>query len=276
MKGIFDAARARAPHAPLVTESNAETVVDAASGLLTIFAFQSAHLVQDGALFMAPAFPAVYGGFYQGFGGMVSRADFAPNADVLAARLAAQFSYGSQLGWFSLGGVADGPDFDAKLCGPMGTSDLWASAAHDAEIDYLRRLADSRAAMAPYFVHGRLARPPGVASTSFVWRPLNNKTVPPSDRGPFPALISTVWVTPTTGPIATACLFLVSTTSTPQPARGALRVADYFPADVADVSISEVDAAGTRVRVGQSQDGRFALDRTVPGRAVVMLELAPL
>ena len=44
-----------------------------------------------GGRFMSPAFPAIYGGFYVGFGAIYAGADFSPNPDVLAARLSTQF-----------------------------------------------------------------------------------------------------------------------------------------------------------------------------------------
>ena len=53
------------------------------------------------------------------FGSIFGVADLSPNPDVFAARLAAQFVYGAQLGWFSLGGIDHGPKLDTK-CGPMG------------------------------------------------------------------------------------------------------------------------------------------------------------
>ena len=272
VKSVFDEARRRAPGAPLVTESNAETVMDVASGLLTIEAFSNSPLVQDGAEFLAPAFPAVYGGFYNAFGGMFSRADFAPNADVLAARLAAQFVYGAQLGWMSLGGVTSGTDLDTG-CGPMGTSDLWLSEAHDDEVAYLQLLAACRAASAPYFVHGRLAKTPAVSSATFSWSGAND-TIPPRNAGPFPALFAAAWVTPATGPVASARIFFSTTTQSDQPANVTLQTTDYF-GTATDVTVYEIDRDGAKTQIGASTDGVVRVDRSVPGRSVAMLELVP-
>ena len=72
-----------------------------------------------------PAFPAIYSGYYIGFGSIFNAADFA-QPDVGAARLAENFVNGVQLGWFGMGGVTYGPDLDLQ-CGPMGTYDFWTS-----------------------------------------------------------------------------------------------------------------------------------------------------
>lgn len=111
------AAAGAGPGAVLLTESNAEAYMDAIAVYLTLTAFESPFA--GGGLEMAAAFPAIYGGYYIGAGSIFNTDDFV-NPDVLAARLAANFVYGVQLGWFSLGGVTSGPDYDYG-CGPMGT-----------------------------------------------------------------------------------------------------------------------------------------------------------
>ena len=78
--------------------------------------------------------------------------------DVAAARLAANFVYGVQLGWFSLGGVTYGPDLD-QYCGPMGTYDAWMDASSQPLVQFLQLLADSRTAAQAYFTMGRLINP---------------------------------------------------------------------------------------------------------------------
>lgn len=50
-------------------------------------------------------------GYYIGFGDIFNQADLADKGP-LAARLVAQFVAGDQLGWFSMGGVSSGPDYD--------------------------------------------------------------------------------------------------------------------------------------------------------------------
>ncbi len=57
-----------------------------------------------------PAFPAVYGGYYIGFGSIFNVADL-EQTDVAAARLAANLVFGVQLGWFFVGGLSLCADF---------------------------------------------------------------------------------------------------------------------------------------------------------------------
>ena len=295
-------ARAAVPGgaAALVTEGHAEYVMDVASGFLTIAAFGDAPLVQslgdddsesadDGAVassqggsatatsMMVPAFPAIYGGFYVGFGAIYAGADFV-NPDVVCARLAAQFVYGSALGWFSLGGVTRGPKLDTS-CGPMGTERLWESEAHAPEVAFVKALVAARAAMQRYLVHGRLARPPTLerAPPTFSSPP---SSTPPRNRGPFPALSTAVWVTAASSSSSadgdtlppSACVFLVAVTSAAVPAAFTLNVSHYLPG-VGAVSLDLVGADGSRTRLGNFTGGSVRVDRQVAGRSVEMLEM---
>lgn len=114
-----------------------------------------------------PAFPAIYGGYYVGFGSIYNAADFA-QPDVAAARMAMTFVCGAQIGWFSLGGVTYGPDLDL-YCGPMGTYDFWASDEAAPIVAYLTLLANYRTAAIDYFVSGRMLMPLtfGIAPSTF-------------------------------------------------------------------------------------------------------------
>lgn len=86
---------------PLVVESNAEFLMDAANGLLTLAAFDAPFAPPDiptpGASVFSPAFPAVYGGYFVGFGSIFTHNDLALNPDVFASRLAASFVWGIQV-----------------------------------------------------------------------------------------------------------------------------------------------------------------------------------
>ncbi len=110
-----------------------------------------------------PAFPAVYGGYYIGFGSIFNVADL-EQTDVAAARLAANLVFGVQLGWFSLGGVRYGPDYDTS-CGPMGTYDYWMRPTAAPMIAYLKLLVAYRTAVQDYLVRGRLMQPVTVSPT---------------------------------------------------------------------------------------------------------------
>ena len=107
---------------PLVVESNSEFLMDEANGLLTLAAFGTPFATPPtptpGSTVLSPAFPAVYGGYFSAFGSIYTHNDLAIEPDVYASRLATSFVYGTQMGWFSLGGVDHGPDLDTR-CGPM-------------------------------------------------------------------------------------------------------------------------------------------------------------
>ena len=51
-----------------------------------------------------PVFNSIYGGYYLSMGGEFYKNDFDPNPDVFTSKIAIQYLFGSQIGWFSLGG----------------------------------------------------------------------------------------------------------------------------------------------------------------------------
>eukprot|EP00937_MAST-01D_sp_MAST-1D-sp2_P001008 g1008.t1 len=212
-----------ARRAPLVTESNSEFLLDEVQGLLTLVAFgvpfapPPAGAPSPGHRVLAPAFAAVYGGYYVAFGAVYTHNDLALDPNVFASRLATSFVYGAQMGWFSLGGVFSGPDLDTT-CGPMHTLEQFLSPERDAEVAFLRTLAAARGAMQRYFVHGRLAAPVRVQPPPRTFM-APAQAVAPRNPGPFPTLSSAVWYSEHD---ATLCVFLV--TSTPTPVQAALEL----------------------------------------------------
>lgn len=143
---------------PIVTEDNAEPYLDMLQGYLSLNAFKASMAQNDvnskaNTNRLAPAFPAIYGGYYVGFGAIWTRADFVDH-DYWCSRLAAMFVTGTQLGWFSLAGIED------DKCGPMGVGDLLLDTANDDLIAFLRLLSTSRKGVVGYFVDGHLINPP--------------------------------------------------------------------------------------------------------------------
>eukprot|EP00038_Savillea_parva_P020141 m.30501 g.30501 ORF g.30501 m.30501 type:complete len:884 (+) comp4717_c0_seq1:66-2717(+) len=268
---------------PLVVESNSEFLMDQANGLLTLSAFETPFAANEtttpGMTVFAPAFPAIYGGYFVGFGSIFTHNDLALNPDVFASRLAASFVWGIQLGWFSLGGVDHGPNLDTR-CGPMYTLDSFLDPKHDPEVAFLQLLANSRGSMSRYFVHGRLVAPVDIAPTPKVFM-APAQEIMPRNKGPFPELSSSVWITSgnATGqsPSAatTLCVFLVASTSNNVPASFSVRPADYGLQGDA-FAVVRVYANGHEEHVGSSTDGTIPLSRTVKGRDVEMLEVRPL
>ena len=153
------AREAAGPAVAIVTESNAEPYMADLHGYLTLTAFQHDVTSRDGQLI--PVFPAVYGGYMIGFGAIFTVADLVDNTDSgYATLLAAQFVYGAQLGWMSLGGTTDEP--------PMGLYDYLIMEQYEAELDWLRRLGTMRGLLSDYFLHGReMRQPPFVVNVTY-------------------------------------------------------------------------------------------------------------
>eukprot|EP01043_Picozoa_sp_COSAG02_P035835 COSAG02_NODE_2591_length_8466_cov_26.224095_6_plen_256_part_00 len=72
--------------------------------------------------------------------------------DVFAAKIAAQFVFGAQLGWFSLGGRDNQHP-------AMGIMVLLLDSDYDEEVFYLRSLSKAKHMAAPWFNHRRMMRP---------------------------------------------------------------------------------------------------------------------
>ena len=143
----------------LLTEANAEPFMGRGINLfltLTGFASGSFPSAPTGgttpANVIVPAFQSVYGGYVLPMGAEFFRNDFLPDPDVFAAKVAVQFVFGAQLGWFSLGGRDNQNP-------AMGIYDLLLSHEYDDEIRYLKDLSVAKTTAKAWFNHGRAMRP---------------------------------------------------------------------------------------------------------------------
>lgn len=136
------------PGAVLLTESNAEPFMDGVNVFLTLVGFSGAFV---GPSHIVPVFQAIYGGYFLAAGAEYFTTDFAPDPDVFASKLAKQFTFGAQMGWFSLGGRSNQQP-------PMGIYEQLLDPAYDLEVAYLQRLSEARTRGREWFVHGRIMR----------------------------------------------------------------------------------------------------------------------
>jgi hypothetical protein len=141
-----------APKKMILTESNAEPFMSGVDIFLTLVGYLSGDLpgTKNSDAVMVPSFQSIYGGYAITMGAEFYRTDF-DNPDVFAAKLAAQFVFGSILGWFSLGGRTD-------VSGSMRLYELLMSPTYDDEIFYLKRLALARKAAREFMIYGRAGR----------------------------------------------------------------------------------------------------------------------
>jgi len=138
----------RVPGSPMVTESNAEVYMDQVEGYLILTVFTKSFTRKETSPWSVPAFASVYGGYFNSFGAEFYASDFL-DTQYLKAKLAKQYLYGTQLGWFSLGGVED------DACGEMGLFDLFMGDEQDEITDWIVTLANSRGEWRDYFLEGR-------------------------------------------------------------------------------------------------------------------------
>eukprot|EP00943_MAST-04B_sp_MAST-4B-sp1_P009907 g9907.t1 len=155
-KQMLNVVRAKAgPNKMILTESNAEPFLEGINMFLTLVGFAGGDLPYvpskaGSGKMIVPAFQSVYGGYVFFVGAMFYREDFLPNPDVFAAKIANQFMFGAQLGWFSLGGRSNHPQ--------NHIFDLLMDTKYDAEILYLQRLSSAKTVAADYFNHGSALR----------------------------------------------------------------------------------------------------------------------
>ncbi len=144
----------------LLTESNAEPFMGKLDMFLTLVGFGSGaisppekHTVADGAdaPYIVPAFQSVYGGYVLFMGAEFYIADFLPNPNVFAAKIANQMLFGAQIGWFSLGGRYN-------IDHPVPLYDLLMDEKYDDEVHFLRTLSNAKRAAKDFLVHGRAGR----------------------------------------------------------------------------------------------------------------------
>lgn len=161
IRDVTDLKESRYVKSPMVTEDNAEFAIDMMQGFLTLTAFRGTLATSKNGDTVnykrsVNAFPAIYGGYYVGFGAEWFRADFEDH-NWFCGKLSTHFVSGSQLGWFSLVGMANDT---ADSCGPMGVGDLLLSSSHDDLIDFIKLLSTARGYIVDYFLYGRYVRPP--------------------------------------------------------------------------------------------------------------------
>ena len=160
---ILAAIKSAQPSAPIITECNAEPYMDNLDGYLVLTTFKgsmstapSAYDPLHAAKSFNPAFNAVYGGYYTAMGAEWAIAEFNDH-DWFRGKLAAMFSSGTQLGWFSLAGLNDKDGADH--CGPMGVGESLKDPANSDIVDYMRLLAAYRRAGVEYFAYGHVYSP---------------------------------------------------------------------------------------------------------------------
>ena len=285
-RDFFAAIRARIGPAPaLVTESNAEPYMHMIDGYLTLTAM-GLTTVHDTTQ-LTPVFPAVYGGYMLGFGAIFTVADLVDNPDGgFATTLAAQFVYGVQLGWMSLGGTQDSP--------PMGLYDQLMAPQHDADVQWLQRLALTRARVAEWLTHGRLMRPPPIrvtSSPSFPPRaphpssplpsipsPHPGKPTPSAAADPPPTYLASTWLLPANATASASVVVLVAVPAS----NGTVGLSWLM--NVTDVGLEDGGGQfmvtqllwdGGEQRLGVYEGGAVQWKATLKGRQAVALLIQP-
>ena len=132
-----------------LTESTAEPYMDLLHVYLTLSSYSNAGFTDPSR--DCNIFNAVYGGYYVGMGMEFFSSDFLPNPNVFSGKIAKQFLFGGQLGWFSLIG-RNNEHPEVGLLAPM------MNPQHDPEIAYLRTLSDARLLAIDYLWDGRTSR----------------------------------------------------------------------------------------------------------------------
>ncbi|GMH57793.1 hypothetical protein TrST_g2365 [Triparma strigata] len=145
---MFNKIHELAPGAPMVTESNSEIYMDMVEGYLPLTAFMKGLASSSGDKVLVPAFSFVYGGFYNAFGAEFYQADFT-DVPYLRAKIAAMLVTGTQIGWFSLGGIED------DACGEMGLYDLFMDEGNLDVSQYIVDSANVRSELVDFFLNGR-------------------------------------------------------------------------------------------------------------------------
>lgn len=260
--------------APMVTEDNAEPYMDSLHGYLTLVAFKSSLVVSNGVpsssstgyRIISPAFPAIYGGYYVGFGAQWYQLDF-DDHDWWCGKLAATFVTGTQMGWFSLLGISDDP---LDSCGNMAVNDLLLDDANADLIDFLKILAKQRGALVDYFVDGHLIRSLGMS-------PLPQILTQTISSGGYPLLdyqsvSTTSWRLDST---QTTMTVLVS--STPQSFETDLQInfQNWGYENVEELKVFQIQSNGERAYLTSLHGPKDQLPIVIPGRNVIALEFQP-
>jgi len=152
---------------PIVTEENAEIYMSSISGYLNLV-----QLMDDQSI---PVFPAVYGGYYIGFGGFFEQFDFYPDSSVFNCKVTALFLWGAQMGWFSIANT-------------INVFEFIISPEYKTNIDYFIKLIMFRQETIEYFAYGRMLQP--------LKKKIVNQDKIPLAKGTFrsfPLVQSAVW-----------------------------------------------------------------------------------
>eukprot|EP01059_Diplonema_ambulator_P003324 TRINITY_DN129_c2_g1_i1.p1 TRINITY_DN129_c2_g1~~TRINITY_DN129_c2_g1_i1.p1 ORF type:complete len:873 (+),score=189.57 TRINITY_DN129_c2_g1_i1:280-2619(+) len=144
-------------NAVVLTESNAEPFMEGVTIYLTLVGYSQAPFV--GSRHIVNTFGAIYGGYYYSMGAEFFQQDFAPNPNVFSSKIAKMLLYGSQLGWFSLGGRNNQNP-------PMGIVDQLLDSQYTPEIDYLRALSNAKLRVNEWLTYGRATRELDLKTTS--------------------------------------------------------------------------------------------------------------
>ena len=218
---------------------------------------------------LAPAFVAVYGGYNLFFGDIYSAEDLR-FPDVLCARLAGTFVAGTQVGWFSLGGVTHGPNVDTK-CGEMGEETLWMDPRHDPEVQFLKKVAAARARVREHLVHGRLGLPPARVGAAVPTFSAPSDGGPIRNPGPFPKLSVGVWLAANG---SSAVLLMATPTLEAMRADYDLQAEQYLECD--GYQLTEIVSNGSstmRPLRRYPRGSTIPVRRLVSGRDVVVLQV---
>jgi hypothetical protein len=296
--------RASRPHV-ILTESNAEPFMDGVNLFLTLVGFQGGDPPSApspvSARTIVPAFQAVYGGYVLAVGAEFFRQDLTPDPDVFAAKVAVQFSFGAQMGWFSLGGRDNQQP-------PMGVYDLLMSHMYDAEVAYLRALSRAKQIAARWFNFGRALRPLAlavnrtVATTAAGVADADAASWPHGDGGgvaahashprssrdatqlglAFGDVMSSAWLADDAYASSLLATFTAVKRATPAHVRATIDLREYgfaaaAPSDLFDVYYKAVgaDFAGPWQKLGSQPASAVVLDVELGVRAVVLMRVEP-
>jgi hypothetical protein len=114
----------------ILTESNAEPFMNGINIYLTLVAFNDNLLGDRKSI---PIFANVYSGYYIAAGAEFYQSDLI-NPKVFASKLAYQYVYGAQMGWFALGNGSDN----------MGLFDLLMEGRFEEEVNFLKTLSSHK------------------------------------------------------------------------------------------------------------------------------------
>ena len=108
---------------------------------------------------LVPAHQAIYGGYTMYAGALFEKNDFYDTADNFARKMAIQFMFGAQMGWFGMGRYGNAVSLPASSGPPIyGIYNELMNQQFDPEIQYLRKLSQAKKIANPYFLHGRMQR----------------------------------------------------------------------------------------------------------------------